>query len=407
MAPVQKKNPRLKAVVRINKALETSVMEILRDLMPEVRALPRHNAIHYILDDLGLLARCFIAYRENPEKFRRLLVAPRKGGHVGSSQDTLTCGRSFDDIIGMIVRTAAKRHFLQEVDGDMRPFRAGRYLSSEEMNIVQLVFSAFGQKFARPAVKTRGIKLYEALSDNIKFDWQVPLVPEYATLPLAVIQQYGDHILDYKLASEIQQIRKDPEHPPPPSTLVPRPLFVPPPPEVIAQDQLERQPEPPAAEPVEIAAVSGTPSVTDRVVLTEVPSQSQSTDRRAKLDEILTGDGKRLKTTSFNAILLAPKVQALLPENVMSIRVGDSLNQVGGNVAKLFVSTLGLRQDQLAVLLICAQQAFGEKAFANLFGQSGRLETVTHIVSRMQDMGINQDTPLETIAALANRKFTG
>ena len=402
MATVPRQNPRVKAIQRINKSLEGPVMEILRDLLPEVKALPRQNTVHYIMDDLGLLARCFIAYREHPERFRKLLVAPRQGGEVRSAQDPLSCGRSFDQVVGIIVRTAAKRHFQQSIDGDTRPFRGGKYLTADEMNMVQLVFSVFGQKYARPSKQTKGQKLYEAFGENIRYDWQIPLVPEYAALPLPVVQTLGEHILDYKLASEIRQLRQDPDHPPAASTLVPRPLFVPPP----AVAEPEAPPPAPVAEAPPVAALSGQAKTGERAELTELVNTAKApSDRRAKLDEILTGDGKRLNGRAFTNLLLDPVIQALLPQNLASIRVGDTLNQVNGTAAKHLVNTLGLRQDQLAVLMICAQQSFGELVFGNLFGAGCQLDALSGIISQMQELGLTQDTPLEEVAAMAKAKF--
>lgn len=394
-----RKSPRLKALIRINKALDTSVMDVLREVMPEVRALPHGQTLSYILDDLGLLARCFIAYREHPEKFRSLLHAPNHGGPVKTADEMLVCGRSFDEVVGLIVRTSAKRYILQEIDGDMRPFRAGRYLTRGEMDVIQLVFSLFGRKYARSKKLTKGMKLYEAIADHIHYDWQVPLLPEYAALPLALVKEFGEQILDYKLASELQQLRQTPDNPPPPSRLVPRPLFVPP--------AAEAEPEAlPVEDETTPGVMSGKTIETSRVELVAVPTaSSEPTDRRARLDQVLTGDGKRIKTSAFNTILLDPKIQELLPQNTKSVRMGDVLNLVGGNAVKLLVNSLGLRQDQLAVLLICAHGAFGETPFVNLFGPSGRLDAVERIVLRLQDSGITQDSPLEDLANIANRKF--
>ena len=400
MAKAPRPKKRLKAVVRVNKTLETSVIEVLSDLMPEVRVLPRDKALENILDDLGLLARCFVTYREHPERFRHLLVAPEKH-HVKSSTELLNCGRTFDEVIAMVVRTAAKRHFLQELDGDKRPFRAGRFLTKEEMSVLQRVYTLFGRKFVRSADQTKGMKLYDALSENIFYDWQVALVPEYATLTVPVIEKLGPQILDYKVPSEIRQLRQDPDNPPPPSKLVPRPLFVPPPPEV-------EKPEAATAEDDgSAAALSGTVRVQDRVELTEVPTQSaEPTDRRAKLDQILTPDGKRLMGKSFNTLLLDPKVRTVLPDTGHQVRVTDALNLVCGPVAKLFVNVLGLRQDQLAVLLIWAHHSFGEETFTGMFGSASKLDAINRIIARMQAHGITQNSTLEELADLAKRGFT-
>ncbi len=399
MAKTPRPKKRFKAIVRVNKTLETSVIEVLSDLMPEARVLPHNKALQMILDDLGLLARCFVTYREHPERFRHLLIAPEKH-HVKTSNELLVCGRSFDEVIGMIVRTAAKRHFLQEIDGNKRPFRAGRFLTPEEMSVVQKVFSIFGRKYTRSSDPTKAMKLYEALAENISFDWQVALVPEYATLPVPLVEKMGPQILDYKVPEEIRKLRQDPDNPPPPSKLVPRPLFVPPPAE---PEQTEWAPE---EDDSTAAALTATVRVEDRVVMTEVPTESaEPTDRRAKLEEILSGDGKRLMGKAFNTMLLDPKIRTILPDTGHQVRVGDTLNLVSGSVVKMFVNVLGLRQDQLAVMLIWAHHSFGEETFISMFGSSGKLDAINRIIARMQAQGITQNTSLEDVADLAKRGF--
>ena len=104
-------------------------------------------------------------------------------------------------------------------------------------------------------------------------------------------------------------------------------------------------------------------------------------------------------------MLLEPKVRANLPETGLTLRVGDVLGLVNGNVVKLFVNVLGLRQDQLAVMLIWAHHSFGEDSFVSMFGASGKLEAINRIIGRMQNQGITQDSSLEEIADIAKRGF--
>ena len=113
-----------RAVVRkINATLQGPVVEILAELVPDVRRLPKHGALEAILDDIELLDRCFQAFRSNPEQFRHLLVDRHKVS-VEDAEALLECGRSLDDVVAMVVRTAAKRHFRTRLDGMNRSLRA-------------------------------------------------------------------------------------------------------------------------------------------------------------------------------------------------------------------------------------------------------------------------------------------
>ncbi|KAF0224098.1 MAG: hypothetical protein FD176_1496 [Rhodospirillaceae bacterium] len=111
------------AVVRkINATLQGPVIEVLAELVPEVRHLPKRNALEVILDDVDLLDRCFQAFRSNPEQFRHLLIDRRKVA-VDDAEALLECGRSLDQVVAMVVRTAAKRHFRSRLDGSVKTLR--------------------------------------------------------------------------------------------------------------------------------------------------------------------------------------------------------------------------------------------------------------------------------------------
>lgn len=398
--PAVRKRPQT-AIRRVNKALESSVIDVLRDLVPEVKALPREKALESILDDLGLLARCFMAYREDPESFRHLLVN-RDKEHVLTSDQIMVCGRSFDDVVSMVVRTSAKRYFRMNLDGRRRTLHGNsRYLTPEEMTAIQRMMAFFGKKYERDIPWSKGRALYDAIQEHLHFDWQVPLVPEYADLPAELATTLGARLLDYKMSSEIRALLADPDNPPPPSQLKPKPLFVPP------QALPKTDAAPPAVdEPVvRAASVTGNERLGGMAQLPGQDAAPAVADRRARLEDILTGDGRRLKAASFSMMLLDPKVRAVLPDPSAAVRVSATLGLVGGSTAKVIVGGLGLRADQLAVLLIGAHHAMGEDAFIQLFGVNGRLDAVNRMVERARGEGIDQNTPLEKIADLARRGF--
>jgi hypothetical protein len=394
--PAVRKRPQT-AIRRVNKALESSVIDVLRDLVPEVKALPREKALESILDDLGLLARCFMAYREDPESFRHLLVN-RDKEHVLTSDQIMVCGRSFDDVVSMVVRTAAKRYFRLHLDGRRRSLHThSRYLTSDEMTAIQRMMAFFGKKYERDLPTSKGLALYNAVKAHLHFDWQVPLVPDYVDMPPELVERLGEQILDYKVSEEIQALLADPDHPPPPSTLTPKPLFVPPKPKAANESD--------AAAEVRAASITGSERLGGMAQLVSDGAASDQTDKRARLEDILTGDGRRLKASAFSMLLLDPKVRAVLPDPSAAVRVSATLGLVGGNVAKVIVGGLGLRSDQLAVLLIGAHHTMGEDAFIQLFGVNGRLDAVNRLVERARAEGIDQGTPLEKIAELARRGF--
>lgn len=368
-------------VQRINATLGGPVIDALAEIVPEVRALPRRSALEVILDDVDLLDRCFQAFRANPDHFRSLLVDRHKMP-VDEADAILECGRTLDDIVAMIVRTAAKRHFRRRLDGKSRPLavrrRKGKGKPDLLTRLVRLFLSA-----PEPEKKgrTRSELLYDAIKDYLLHDWQVPLVPDYANLPVSTVRRLGLRLLDYRHAGDLQRLRDDPNHAPTPLAKA-----KPPPASVTGAD------ERPAA-----AAMAPPPP----------PPEKVARDERARIEDILTADGKRLKPSAFTIVMLDPKVRESLPNAEQTVRITGIIGSVGGIVARQLVGDLGLRKEQLAVFVMAAHAALGEKAFETAFGLPGRPDYIAKVVERAKAAKIGQDTAYADIAAFVAKVFAG
>jgi hypothetical protein len=397
-------------IEEINATLQGAVIDVLAQLVPEVQNLPRSRALEMILDDTRLLERCFQAFRDNPDRFRHLLVNRRKVP-VRTADEILRCGRSLQDVVTILVRTAAKRHFRRRLDGANRPLRrlAGPRSSSLIGRLSTLMMDSSAT--ARPG-KTPGRLLYEAFQDHLRHDWQVALVPEYATLSPVLVRKLGARILDYRIAADIRRLRADPAHPPKPTPAEPPlPLLAPPP----AMDAPRNPAEPIAAASAEADTssrqggplISITGSRLDMPAEEEVePAQSTVKNRRAKIEELVTPDGSRLRSGAFSLVLLDPDVRGVLPNPGAMLHITEVLSRVGSATARQLVEGLDLRTDQLAVLLICANQALGDTTFGNVFGNPGRSEVVARLVSRARALGVDGATPVGTVADLAGKGFS-
>ncbi|MGE5506710.1 MAG: hypothetical protein ACM31L_19970 [Actinomycetota bacterium] len=367
----------VRTVRRLNAMLRGPVTEVIGELVPEVKALPRSRAFDAILDDPALLHRCFEAFHTNRERFRELLVDAKKVP-VEEADALLACGRTLDQVVAMIVRTCAKRHFRLKLDGSSEPRRRPQAVATRtaDPGLFVRVATMLGFHLSHaPALPlSRGETLYRAFGDYLRHDWQVPLVPEYTRLSPQVVRRLGARILLYRGVDEIRVLQRNPDAP------APKPKAQP-----VAAPKA-KQPEGPAMAPApELAA----------------PAR----DERARFDEILSGDGKRLKSSAFTASLLEPKVRAVLPNSEQMVRVTGMLSSVGGLAAKMLVGELGLRKDQLAVLLLTAAECLGEDNFTRAFGVPGTPDYVARIVSRAKAVGINQGASLADVAAFVNKTF--
>jgi hypothetical protein len=372
-------------VRKINATLQGTVVKVLSELLPEVGILPRHEALERIFDDVGLLERCFKAFRDHPDRFKHLLVDEARIP-VASPDDKLFCGRSLNEVVAMVVRTAAKRHFRRRLDGKSSPLRVGgkprrAKPPRQEASILKRLLAMIYVPKAPVPPPSRGKLLYDAFEEHLAHDWQVPLVPEYATLSPDLVRRLGPAILDYRVADDIRRLRADPDHPPLPTM----------------RDAADMPPLPTG---ISAQAVRPTGGMAPPPVAGEA-----ARDLRARVEDLLTADGGRLKPEAINQVLLDPKVREALPNGGVGIRVTDMLSAVGGTATRTLVGTLGLRSEQLVVMLVTLQTTLGRQRFAEVFGPSGHAEAVNKVAKLAREAGIDQSTPPKVVAALARAGF--
>ncbi|ARJ67848.1 hypothetical protein WV31_20445 [Magnetospirillum sp. ME-1] len=388
-------------VRQINLTLEGPVADVMAQLVPELKKLPRRGVLQCVLDDPELLDRCFKAFRANTDRFRQLLV-DEHDVPVEQADALLACGRSLEDVVSMVVRTCAKRHFRKRLDGDSRPLKgasdrqpAPKGLMGKLMRLLSLSGSEKASK------RSRGEVLYDAMQEHLIHDWQVALVPEYSTLSPALVKRLGKRILDYKVPEDIRRLKENPAELPVPSTLPENiPAFLVPP---AARSETPK----PADKPRAAAAISGgdIPAQVHEVKAGGAAAPAPSGDRRARIADILTPDGKRLRSAAFTMVLLDPAVRAELPNADQTVRITGLLAEVGGLSTKMLVGELGLRMDQLAVMTLIIYDLMGEEMFKRSFGIPGNLEYVGKFVERAKAAGITQETGLSEISAFTRKTF--
>jgi len=378
---------RSQAIRRINLTLEGPVAEVLAQMVPELKKLPRRGVLERVLDDPVLLDRCFKAFRADPQRFRDLLV-DRQNMPIDQADAMLACGRSLDEVVAMVVRTCAKRQFRKRLDGVSRPLRESERTRSKTPDGL---FGRLSRLFSSPPPprRTRGEILYDSFKEHLIHDWQVALVPDYSTLSPQLVRRMGARILDYRVPEDIQRLRENPYNPPPPSipaepipdilaAVTPRP----------AAPGLPPPPAGPSFPPPPVAAPAAVPG-----------------DNRARIADILTADQKRLRPEAFTLILLNPEVRAALPHPEQTVRLTGQLAEVGGLPAKRLIGELGLRAEQLVVMMLIVYEMVGPEVFRRSFGLNGNLEYVGKFIERAKAGGIDQTTPLRDIAAFCRRIF--
>jgi len=317
------------AVFRVNFALQGPVVDILGQFIPELNTLPRSRAYDTIMDDLGLLTRCFEVFRREPERFRPVLIDERKRP-VTDETTPLSCGRSLAEIIAMVVRTAAKRFFRRTLPATSR------------------------------AAETRSPadELYEAIRAYLLYEWQVPLVPTYAGMEPALVRKIGARLLDARESASLARLIANPDAP-------------------LADGDAARTA---TTEAFADAAAGAALHPKRRHPMTAHPA------------EILCENRERLRPEAFTPVFLDPEVRATVPnpDNVRAI--ADILRTVGSGSALMLVDGLGLRKDQLAVMLLVAHDCIGTIVFGRLFGPRADPELLDRILIRARLHGIGPES---------------
>lgn len=315
------------AVFRVNFALQGPVVDILGQFLPELNVLPRNRAYDAIMDDLGLLTRCFEVFRREPERFRTVLVDERKRP-VSDDSVPLSCGRSLAEVIAMVVRTAAKRFFRRTLPQTPRP--------------------------AEPY--SRADELYDAIRAYLLYEWQVPLVPTYAGMEPSLVRRIGARLLEAREAASLARLIADPDA-------------------LLASSgtAADGKDDAPAAAGAPLHPKRQHPMTADPV-------------------EILCETLERLRPEAFTPVFLDPEVRATVP-NPDNIRaIADVLRDVGSVPALALVEGLGLRKDQLAVMLLVAHDCIGTIVFGRLFGTRADPELLDRILVRARLHGIGPDS---------------
>ena len=167
------------AIKRVNETLRGPVADIISHLDPELADIPREDIYDRVLDDPSLLTRCFGQFRSQRHWFRHVVVDDRSRPVLDDSV-VLSCGRTMEEVIAMIVRSAAKRYFR-------------RALAEPTPDLSEL-----------STVKADA--LYEAIKDFLMHEWQVALVPAYSEMTPAQVRILGAKLLIIRETEDLWRI---------------------------------------------------------------------------------------------------------------------------------------------------------------------------------------------------------
>src|SRR5579859_7697957 len=188
-------------VDQINAALKGSVIDSLRHFIPSLSAYSNEEAFNVILSSPEMTQRSFRAFRDHPDAFADVLRTP-DNQPVTKDGDTLSCGRTLAQVVSLVVQAVAKRYFRAKLSR-RRAVPIERRAPSLGEKVSRYLFGGPTQN-AAPQPQSQGDRLFQAMRDNLLFEWQLRLIPHYVGLPVPLVQALGARLLEFKEIEDIQ-----------------------------------------------------------------------------------------------------------------------------------------------------------------------------------------------------------
>ncbi|KIM00609.1 hypothetical protein CCC_03211 [Paramagnetospirillum magnetotacticum MS-1] len=187
----------------MRETLRTQVSEILRVNIGKLSEIPQHLVYDHVLDTPDLLHECFQTFRNQPDLFRKVVFRKDKRPAT-QGDDELWCGRTLDHVVALVVRASARRYFREALPAPPPP----PMVVEPPPSILHKTAIKLGIKkpiHRAPYVAPQGPgdKLYTVFRDNLRFEWQVPLIPSYSSLTPSIVRVLGPRILKLREPTQI------------------------------------------------------------------------------------------------------------------------------------------------------------------------------------------------------------
>lgn len=403
----------------VRETLKGPVIQTMRRLVPDLAQVSAETAYDHALANLGILEKCFKAFREQRDRFRHILVN-KSGQVVTNDTGILSCGHNLEVVIAMVVRTAAKRYFRHHVGLHKTP-----KFTSAQSGLLGKMKKALASSTNE---KSMAEELYECIKGYLLFEWQVPLVPTYAKLSPEQVTNMGRQILKFTDAITLAKAAGLPvpasavlaaassQQPARPASfsaernaskstgMRPRPMS--PMPEIrplsanesVKIVPLERPAPPPQPMTMQPIALRSTPIVASSAPANAAPARTGASPAPG---------GKKLSGASFENVLALPHVQAAIDPNLHGLASIRVIDLVGARAWAALILTLGLRRkDQLAVLILNAFGALGLQEFRRVLGNEANPEILDQLLEGVSEADISPNSSPSDIIGFVVKTFS-
>lgn len=198
--------PSTEALAGIREALRGDISMILQRNMPVLTFVAQDRVYDTIMDDPHLLHQAFTLFRARPELFQGVVATPSRA-LPQRDDEPLICGRTLGEGVSLVVRACARRYFRHRLGGPRAKSSPVLRLGWWQGVKISLGLEAPPQRpRPRKPAPTRAERLYQAMRDVLLYEWQVPLIPTYASLEPHTVSLLGPRLLDYRDPLKLQAL---------------------------------------------------------------------------------------------------------------------------------------------------------------------------------------------------------
>lgn len=205
---LQRADNRSSDIIAIHAALKGPVADVLAGCVPQLAAMPRDTVYDMIMDNPRLVDACFKLFRSQQNRFETVVTQP-DGKPAAVDTDPLSCGRTLGDAITLVVRAVARRYF-HAFDRTHTP-RPAAASQPERLSAWATLLTALGLRAPPRTLQNKSRRaedLFRALREFLVYEWQVPLIPLYAPLPVSVVTAVGPLLLLLREPEQIEALGK-------------------------------------------------------------------------------------------------------------------------------------------------------------------------------------------------------
>ena len=356
--PVDKDTQLRREIIR---TIKGPVTQRLLELIPAFSSYEDPYATVMATPDL--LFACLNLIKTRRDKFQEFIV-DAAGNPVDDDQTPLRCERSIDQIVGMVVRSGAKAY------SDKRWGSASSAAAKVPPNpqakslldkLSELVRGKWSESEVPKPSPTQGDRFYAAIKDHLDYDWQVPLIPYFAELPVKLINDLGKGVTTLRTPEGISALADIGRH----SMEQARKILS----DSMMREMLDTQP---------------------------LAAKGVSFLGKERYDFLHGAVYEKMGENFWEMCVDCDRLEAMEIQNAKDLeQMADWLHMISGECINQIIHFLQFHQ--IPIFLASAQERLGEEKFKEIFGPPGNKKLIKMFCEKTAKTPLDPNDPLEDL----------